>query len=221
MSIVLPCVIQSGTMPVSKHSWRSFTIHVCRDVKFFTQKPCTRSGPGAFQFGTFFRNCVTVSTLIHMLSCCRGSTSSLNLVPDPSWLPLDKWGICLREPEALKAYWYSFASSHTNPAASWLMKTCTCPIEITEQRAQRLQTKMRRSELYCSKIARTSAKAGKTKLLQLALFQVQEIISQQAFNWSFVGWALCFTSLRWTEIAIWRTSVATRHVNVVWAFLQM
>ena len=72
-------------------------------------------------------------------------------------------------------------------------------MEITEQRAQSLQTKMRSSELYwkerqlftaCNKIARTSAKAGKTKLLQLALLQVQEIISQQAFNWSFVGWAL-------------------------------
>ena len=87
-------------------------------------------------------------------------------------------------------------------------------MEITEQKVQSLQMKMRSSELCwkerqlftaCSKIAWTSVKAGKTKLLPVILLRVQEIISQQAFNSSLVEWALkllSFTSLTWPEIAI-------------------
>ena len=72
-------------------------------------------------------------------------------------------------------------------------------MEITEQKAQSLQMKMRSSELYwkerqlftaSSKIARTTVKAGKRKLLPPVLLRIQETISQQAFNWSLVGWAL-------------------------------
>ena len=38
-----------------------------------------------------------------------------------------------------------------------------------------------------SKIARTSAKIGKTRLLSLVLIRVEERIYEQAFNWSLAG----------------------------------
>ena len=98
------------------------------------------------------------------------------------------------------------------------------PMEITKQGAQSLGIKMRSVELYlkeatnsylclspaCSKIARTSVKVGKTRLLALVQLQAQE----QTFNWLLVGWTMirnCWSSLRWDD----RRSLLSK-----WAFLQ-
>ena len=63
----------------------------------------------------------------------------------------------------------------------------------------------------CSKIARTSVKVGKTRLLALVQLQAQE----QAFNWLLVGWTIirnCWSSLRWDD----RRSLLSKR-----AFLQL
>ena len=93
-------------------------------------------------------------------------------------------------------------------------------MEIKKQGAQSLRTKMRNIELYlkgatviyglqpladaCSKIAWTSVKVGKTRLLPLALLRVQERILEQALNRRVSDDTKLsrFTSLRWPEIAI-------------------
>ena len=77
----------------------------------------------------------------------------------------------------------------------------------------------------CSKIARTSVKVGKTTLLPLVLFRAQERISEQAFNWSLVGWAMIriIVEVRFVEMTgdcYKQTSATVLHVSVVWAFLQ-
>ena len=60
----------------------------------------------------------------------------------------------------------------------------------------------------CSKIARTSVKVRKTKLLSLVLLRARKRISEQALHWALVG------SFRWDDR---RTSVTTLHVSVVWS----
>ena len=57
----------------------------------------------------------------------------------------------------------------------------------------------------CSRIARTSVKVRKTKLLSLVLLRAQKRISEQALHWALVG------SLRWDDR---RASVTTLHVSV-------
>ena len=47
-------------------------------VKFFNQNPCTMSGPGAVQFGTFLRNCVAISMLMDRSVRSGRSTSSFS-----------------------------------------------------------------------------------------------------------------------------------------------
>ena len=73
----------------------------------------------------------------------------------------------------------------------------------------------------CGETARTRVKGGKTRLLPLVLLLAQEIILEQVFYWSLVGWAMirnCWGLLRWDD----RRSLLSRsHASVFFlAFLQ-
>ncbi len=67
---VLASVIQHGTLPCSRQSCNCRAIRSWKLRKFFNQYPCTWSGPGAFQFDTFFTCLFTLSTSIWNPSCC-------------------------------------------------------------------------------------------------------------------------------------------------------
>ena len=84
-----------------------------------------------------------------------------------------------------------------------LMKTVDFSKGNYETKSSELANQMRNVEFYlkksyrllrlaagCSKIARTSVKVGKTRLLPLVLLRVQERISEQAFSCYLSGWAL-------------------------------
>lgn len=68
---VLPLVIHPGMLSQSKLAFHT----VVYPVKFFNQNPCTMSGPGAIQFGTFPRNCVAISMWMDRSARCGRSTS--------------------------------------------------------------------------------------------------------------------------------------------------
>ena len=70
MSTVLASVIHVGTLPCTKHFCSCWAILSWRLLKFFSQYPCTWSGPGAFQFGTFLNCFFTFFTSIWNPSCC-------------------------------------------------------------------------------------------------------------------------------------------------------